>query len=192
MAKSKARALAKRTSQHDARMMVRRAAVRELNVLAQHVGAAPLSPKQASKQQVQRLLKLLQRRLVDQGQLVLLHAAAARWVSHGGDVGGVLVPPQPADAAAAGVEEEDYSAAVRPVIPQHKILVTPFRLRSKAFMLTFHSASFTPETWGRFRAFARTKAQQHGADSCMSGFEDHEGYASGVGGISFPTFFLAL
>ena len=41
-AKSKARALAKRTSQHDARMMVRRAAVRELNVLAQHVGAAPL------------------------------------------------------------------------------------------------------------------------------------------------------
>ena len=93
VAKSKARALAKRTSQHNARMMVRRAAVRELNVLAQHVGAAPLSPKQASKQQVQRLLKLLQRRLVDQGQLVLLHAAAARWVSHGGDVGGVLVPP---------------------------------------------------------------------------------------------------
>ena len=93
MAKSKARALAKRTRQHNLRMMARRAAVRELNAIAHHVGATPLPPKQASKQQVQRLIKLLQRRLVDQEQLVRLHAAAERWASHGGDVGGVLVPP---------------------------------------------------------------------------------------------------
>ena len=65
-----------------------------------------------------------------------LYAAAARWKNNGGALRGELAAPD--NGSASGDEADDgHEADVSaPRVPLHKVLVSGYRIRNKAFMLT--------------------------------------------------------
>ena len=70
-----------------------------------------------------------------------------------------------------GATDEDASSWETPsVVPRHKVLVTSFELKSKAFMCTHNSRAFAPETWSRYRAWARSFARDKDKAGCQVKF----------------------
>ena len=83
-AKGKAKARAARTLSHNQRRDRRRAAVRVLNTYAEEAGARPIAAKSATGEEVERLVRVLQRRMTTDDQAARLRATAETWLRHGG------------------------------------------------------------------------------------------------------------
>ena len=87
VAKAKAAALAVRVAHANARRDRRRDACRALNQLANElgVGQAAVDAKGASGAEVDRFIRLLERRVLSDGQLERLRAAAKAFADNGGE-----------------------------------------------------------------------------------------------------------
>ena len=134
------------------RSLRRRHVVRDLNVLAAEASLSTI-PVKSEPKRVERLIKAVQRRCSNDDMLRRLHVAVTAWVENGGALQGVVVPPpqqrddDDRDDAMIGDDGPDA------FLSRHKILLADFRLKSKAFMLTYNSADFTKDTWLAFKAF---------------------------------------
>ena len=129
-ARSRARAKARpaqRVANGNDRRGRRREAVRALNGLCSEVGLghAVVDAKAAESAAVESLVRLLERRDLSGGRLDRLRAAAKAFLDNGG-------------VFAAEVATEANTA---PVVLRHKVLALGFKLKSKAFMLTYNGAS---------------------------------------------------
>jgi hypothetical protein len=180
VAKAKATARGVVVRRSNSRLFARRNAVCLLNDLAVVAGAPPVAVKTTKWKPVDKLVKLLQRRLTDAGDVAKLHAAAAKWQAHGGRFDGVLQPPPPSvpvvPAAAQGsgaapapdtVFEDEESMLAR-----HKVLKAGFRLRSRAFMLTYNSRSFTEGDADRFEEQMKATAKKFSASAWAACWEE--------------------
>jgi len=164
--KRKAKKQALKTERQDAR----RAAVKALNVIAAELGVATL-PVHTVGQKVQKLIKRLQACRITEDTANRLREAAAQWQSTGGYLDGVVVPAAGAEVASA---EESCTEEPQgdPVVSRHKVLIVGYRLRSRAFMLTYNSRSFTKHTWHLFRQFCQETARRMGAAAWAACFEE--------------------
>ena len=93
-------------------------------------------------------MKLLEGRLQSEAQFARLHSAAQQWSQNGGKLTVEVLP-------------EDTRAS--PFVVKHRVLAACFKLKSKAFMLTYNSNNFTPASWGDFKAFVVAVATKFGA-----------------------------
>ena len=59
---------------------------------------------------------------------------------------------------AAGGENE-----APPALQRHRLLESGFRVKSKAFMMTFNNRGFTPDTWSLFRTWVLERRAALGA-----------------------------
>ena len=129
----------------NSRQKRRRQALLALNVLAAEVGyaAKPLSFKRAAHSHVEHRVRALERRCLSDDLHHRLLAAARLYTENGGRFS-VDVRPKDSDPMS------DVS-----LVAKHKVLRGNFRLHSEAFMLTYHSDSFTEATWVEFLAFVK-------------------------------------
>ena len=132
----------------NARLTARRGAIKALNVLLSEMSldAARLQPKALDRARFAHALRLLSRRCVLAEQQAKLRAAVTRWVDNEGKLpdGVQLVPGQ------GGLEVTPDDVETQSLIAKHKVLISTYEIKSKAFMLTYNSADFTAETWGPF------------------------------------------
>ena len=126
-AKAKAAALAARVAVSNGRRDRRRDACRVLNQLANELGVAQaaVDAKGAGGAEVDRFIRLLERRVRSDGQLDRLRAAAKAFADNGGELSSEVVA-------------EDSSSS--PLVPKHRVLASFFKLKSEAFMLTYNNA----------------------------------------------------
>ena len=96
---------AAQVAESNARRDGRRAALRSLNLIAVEVGVPPLPNQVAHRAsrvgEVERLVRLLDRRCSDDARGPRLRAAAQLWLANGGTLTEPLLPP-PSGAAGAG------------------------------------------------------------------------------------------
>jgi hypothetical protein len=139
----KAKVKAKRASQvqlANQRRNARFTAVRQLNALAKEIrlpGNRVPAPN-ARDVHVERLVKLLEARLTAAPALSRLHAAAKLWSESGGEF-------------ASSVLQEDHTSPA--LVGRHRVLLPTFRLKSKAFMLTYNGSAITAGSFNDFRDF---------------------------------------
>jgi len=74
------------------------------------------------------------------------------WVANGGVLSAPLAPAEEVPAPPAA-----------PVVARHKLLDASYVLKSKAFMLTYHSRAWTRATWARFETWLRRVRRELGA-----------------------------
>ena len=153
--RARGKAKAVRQSQVDranARQKLRRDALAQLNDLVREVGytAQPLVLQTAGNDVVEQRVRALQRRCHSNDLHQRLHDAAKLYIDNGGRFSVDLVEqPTPDDT--------DLSP-----VSKHKVLRGDFRLRSSAFMLTYHSPTFTEAHWLPFRDFLKTLVSRLG------------------------------
>ena len=114
-----------------------------MNSVSSDVDAA-VQPKLigvATNEDVERRVRFLQHRCQSPDLQERLRAATLLYTNNGGRFS--------VDVTGDGEPE----AADASPLPRHKILRGDFRLRSEAFMLTYHSAHFSEATWPEFLAF---------------------------------------
>ena len=134
-ARAKAAALARRVAASNDRRDQRRTAAQNLNRLATElgVGQAAVDARAAPADEIDRLIRLLERRITSDGHLERLREAAKTFTDNGGLLSSEVVT------------EETGSASL---LTQHRVLASFFKLKSK----TDSSAS-------RFRAACPTRNQ---------------------------------
>ena len=128
------------------RQKLRRQALTTLNALAHEIGfaGAPLVLQRDDSGNVERRVRLLQRRCPDAAFRARLHDAAKMYADNGGSFSVALV------------DDEGSGLMEAPFVAKHKVLEANFRLHSAAFMLTYHSRTFTEGTWPDFLAFVKS------------------------------------
>ena len=154
---AKAKAAARRLRQQqlavaNARQKLRRQALAALNSLTGELqlAAAPLVLNRADSSKVEQRVRLLQRRCPDAAFRARLHVAAKLYADNGGKFSVDLV------------DEEAHGPMEVPFVTRHKVLQGDFRLHSQAFMLTYHSRTFTQDTWPAFAAFVKGMQRRFG------------------------------
>ena len=148
------------------RLKSRRRAVKELNTLVSELSLSlpALRPKAPDAALLGKVLRTLSKRCRDDEKTRRFAAAVRQFTQHGGALpDGMELCPM--DAGQPG----EPSA-----VPRHKILQTAFRLKSKAFMLTFHSESFDTSSWEPFLAHIRSVAANFGARTWAACLERSE------------------
>ena len=161
--KAKAKAAAKAAAaerRKSAKRAVRRDALKELNALADDVGAAraAVDPREAPAQAVERAIHILEARCREPPLSVRLRAIVVKWVANGGQLQAELAPAPDSDSAAT--------------VPFHKVLAPEFRLQSRAFMMTYNSRSLRPEMWIEFRTFVASLKERLGARAWAANLEE--------------------
>ena len=167
-AKAKAKAVAEAVARKNARRDCRRAAATALNDLARecHVPEGGLlQDRDPSSQDVEAIVRLLQRRIQTDSQLDRLRAAAEQFLANGG----VFEAPLLQDEAGP------------PAVRMHRVLEPTFLLQSKAFMLTYNSSEITRSSWQPFRNFMASLQRQLGARGWAACLEVSTKAASGQG-----------
>ena len=142
-------------------LSARRKAIRELNALLNDLGleSLHLQPKDIDRTPFARALRVLNRRCQEPEQKARLRAAAERWVENRGQLpDGVHLR-----ADGGGLEAAPDHVETPWLIPHHQVLVSTFALKSKAFMVTYNSDAFTPETWPAFKAHMDGFHRKHGS-----------------------------
>ena len=135
------RAQATRDQRKASRQKLRRAAVQDLNKLADdlQLPIPHLSPKLAKHAEVERLVQKLEPRC-QQGDLpARLRAAVTQWRDNGGVLTRDILPVD------SGIVPKAETSLLR-----HKVLEGGYILKSRAFMLTFNKRTWTRNTWGPF------------------------------------------
>ena len=149
-------------------------AVKIMNSLASAVGIGEVTTR-ASAAKVQALYeKLCEHVLGD--DLKELVVARDLWTKNGG--GGDFCAALLQDA---GIDVLDEDVQATGLLPDHKVLQQSFynarkafRLKARAFMLTFNSQSFTscPRLWTEFSAWVQQKANEFGATEWSATLEE--------------------
>ena len=161
----------------NARLEKRRGALRVLNDVVATLGFPSLrvDVKAApTNQSLNKLFRFLGRRELDAPVALGCRHAIVSFTDNGGKLpDNVALSPE-----GALVTAEDTSATV----PGHKVLVSSFRLHSRAFMVTYNSVSFTLDTWRDFKAWAQAFARKYGARAWAACFEEslHAAPSSGA------------
>ena len=182
LAQSQAKAKAKTKAANSARIArandrgkSRHAAVKEMNRVAKDAAVAPVNVK-APWKVVERLIKTLQARSLAHDGRARLLAAARRWQTNGGKLDGRLVLTRGVSGAegnavgGAAVPTQEEAAADVVLLAKHKILLSSFRLESRAFMLTYNSRDLSPAAWESLLAFTEEKSRRFNASAfgvCM-------------------------
>ena len=124
--------------------------MKDLNALAEAKGmrSSQLPVTTATNGQVERLVRLLDARCEGPDTRHRLRTAAAQWEQNGGQFSTEVVA------------EDDFAVSL---VVRHRVLKANFELKSRAFMLTYNSRSFTLETWVPFRAFVVSLRARFGA-----------------------------
>ncbi len=151
----------------NARSLQRRKAVQDLNALAKEVGAKTVKAKSASVA-VEALVRRLEPRCQSGDLPERLRAAATIYLDNGGVFSTAVLPPvsaaPPADASATARPGDSHiDPDTAPPLLRHRLLEPGFRLKSKAFMLTFNSKAFTEATWPLFLSWVGRKCRELGA-----------------------------
>ena len=131
------------------RQLQRRAAVGLLNDLANEFKAKRV-PQKAGTEEVETLVRRLDRRCLDVGSSARLRAAIVLYTENGGALP-VTLTPEP---------EEEVTHVSQLHLQRHRVLDEGFRLQAKAFMLTYNCKDFTAATWERFLAWVRGTARR--------------------------------
>ena len=122
------------------RRQLRAEACKVLNALANEVGveSQQLLLRGSECDAVERLVRLLEARATQPGQLQRLQQAASQWQANGGVFSLHTLAEEVAGPAC---------------VARHRVLERRFELKSKAFMLTYNGRIFTQECWPEFRDF---------------------------------------
>ena len=186
-AKAKARSVSLGISNE--RRGQRQAALRLLNGIAEDasLGTEPLDPRNPDTDHLEKNLRLLNRRCTVNPLHDRFDAAVRQFVNNSGKLpdGMTLAPQLPSGAAAGAILTDGLGQPIHgdadaaPQVPRHKILKTGFRSKSKAFMLTHNSRSFTRATWDTYRCWARSLCDFFGAKAWSACLELSE-HASGA------------
>lgn len=170
-AKAKTAARALRRSLNS-RRNARHAAVREINALAADVGATPVRRvRKATPAQIETLVRILQRRMQTPGEADRLRGPVERWVENGGQFSVDLAP-------APGPED--------PPLARHKVLAPGYRLKSRAFMLTYNKGVFTMDNWSAYEEFIRGLHERLGSHAWAACLE----HSSEAGRMHFHAYFF--
>ena len=155
-AKAKAQAALR---QKNAKRDARRAALVLLNGLAEELGAAAaqVDVRTASGAEVEFAIHVLEARCQQPALVARLRDAAEAWVNNGGKMQAELAPPPDLDSAS--------------VLFKHRVLQPEFRLRSRAFMLTYNHRALRPHHWQSFRAFVSDLKGRIGARAWAANLE---------------------
>ena len=148
---AKAKAAAKRLRVKNTRRSSRRLACQSLNDLARalHVADAKiLDGKNPLAEDVEALVRILERRVHTPEQTATLRTATEKYLGNGGTFSVPLL---------------DEEEVLPPAVPRHRLLQPKFELKSKAFMLTYHSSRFSLSTWAGFETFMKTLKKKLGA-----------------------------
>ena len=89
-------AQAKRNATSNLRSLARRAAIRQLNSLADYVGVKPVSAKTARSSTVEALVRRLEARCQDGALPERLRAVVDSYLANGGTFSVAILPPAPA------------------------------------------------------------------------------------------------
>ena len=155
----KAKARAARQAKN-AKRDARRAAMVQLNDLAVEVGAAPVQvfPRSAAAEDVQRAIRVLDPRCQQEPALAArLHAVVKAWADNGGRLEAELAPPPDLDRPS--------------VLFKHRVLLPTFRLKSRAFMLTYNSRLLQRGSWESFGGFVSNLKGRIGARAWAANLE---------------------
>ena len=157
-AAAKARAVAAAQRVKNSRRDARRAALVVLNAIAEEVGAAAaqLETRSASAASVEQAIHVLEPRCQQPALAARLRAAVSSWVDNGGQLQAALADPPDLSTASA--------------LPKHRVLQPEFRLRSRAFMLTYNSRGLRPDSWQPFRTFVSNLKGHIGARARVDPF----------------------
>jgi hypothetical protein len=145
----------------NARTLRRREAVSLLNGLAGEVGLKKI-PVKTPANSVEALVRLLDPRCQAGGLPDRLRSAVSVYLDNGGAFSATVLPACARTAAADGANC-DVDCDAPPPMARHRLLEAGFRLESKAFMLTFNSASFVLETWPVFLEWVKERRSALGA-----------------------------
>ena len=151
----------------------RESAIKELNILAEDVGLSSIAIRSVPAA-VSKLYKEVCGKIAAESVGHLL-AMRGKYVDHGG--GGDL----PIELAEKALMSPQMQADTDGIVSAHKKLVqgssTPFRLHSKAFMLTFNSLSFegTQESWDKFVSWVQDRAKTVSATAWSCTMEESLG-----------------
>ena len=145
-ARAKAQAALTVRRRKDAKRDARRAALLQLNGLAEEVGAAAaqVDPRSAAAADVEKAIHVLEQRCQQPALAARLRTAVQAWVDNGGQLQAELAPPPDLSSPAA--------------LPKHRVLQPEFRLQSRASMLTYNHRGLRPESWQPFRAFVSKRS----------------------------------
>ena len=189
-AKAKATARAKSLVSSNLKRAQRRKAVKVFNDLADELslGGDRLYPKEVDKSQLETQLRLLNRRCTANPLHARFDQAVRQFVDNAGTLPeGVTLANSQGTPAATLLFDDDGQAlpgsAEQTMVPRHKVLKAGFRLRSKAFMLTHNSRSFTRATWNAYRNWTQALAVRYGATAWAACLEESEN-ASGGGVVT--------
>ena len=156
----------------NARMKARRGAISALNQLVVDMGLPlpRLRRKHVAMTDLGKVLRVLSKRCEDGSERDRLEAALKVYTANGGslpegmefrEVDGLL------DAAQLGGRDDCG-------VPSHKTLVMSFRLKSKAFMLTYNSSTLQERDWEQFVTHIRKLARRFGAKAWSACLEESE------------------
>ena len=124
---------------------------------------------------VTRRVRLLEPRCQEGELPQRLHRAVEKWKNNGGKLTRDVLPAAgdsgntaPEDRAIVASDNEAEPSA----LPFHRVLDSGFRLRAKAFMLTYNSDAFTKKTWEDFRQHMRCLRRALNARAWAANWEE--------------------
>ena len=185
-AKARARRLAKARAtslvRSNKRSLERRGVLKDLNALAAElrVGVPLLSVKAVDAQALSQYWRVLNKRCVADPHRSRFRGLAQKWLLNGGQLPDgmrlpdAVLPDQDTVLTETAEATEPGSAEGLATVPRHKVLLSNFRLHSKAFMLTHNSQAFTAATWMAYRTWVRRLALRFGATAWAACLERSE------------------
>ena len=148
-ARARAKAQAAAMERKNNKRQLRRQAAQALAKLATdlHVPRS-IDAKDPRAEDVEGLVRLLERRVQTPAHRQQLFAAAKQWEDNGGGLSAPVL----------------QDAMDRPcVVHRHRVLQPNFKLQSKAFMLVYNGDILTPASWPALRSFVESLAGRYGA-----------------------------
>ena len=144
----------------------RRRVAQRLNTVALELGVSHLNidRRNPNSGQVERLLRLVNARSPSATVLAEVRAATQKWTDNGGELSVELA--EDSDDGGTPVDED-----VPSLVEGHRLLKPTFRLRSKAFMLTYNNREFKPTDWSDFRKFLCKLKKAFGARAWAAALE---------------------
>ena len=151
-----------------ARRTKREDAVKQLNVVASAIGVDPIAVRSNMEDVAEHFSALCSEATAEHRDRLL--GAASQWVENGGDDLDLTIVPggEVAEGADMGAESLLFPGGEEPVQGHsriHKIPGKAFRIRSRAFMLTFNAVAFTATAalFEKFVLWLQGKMQEYGA-----------------------------
>ena len=154
------------------RMKARRAALHALNQLISDMDLPlpRLRRKHVNLTVLGKVLRVLSKRCEDGSERGRFVAALQEYTANGGSL------PEGMEFREADGLMDDTNRGAQDdcAVPRHKTLVMSFRLKSKAFMLTYNSSTLEERDWEAFVKHIRRLARRFGARAWSACLEESE------------------